>query len=72
MPYKLSQKGPAALIEDFDNDGIKDFFLGGAAGNQSQYFKATGNNTWKKEEKDVFSFTLVFAAIGPSFLSSTD
>ena len=55
MPYKLSQKGPAALIEDFDNDGIKDFYLGGAAGNQSQYFKATGNNSWKKEEKDVFS-----------------
>ena len=30
VPESLSKEGPAALIEDFNNDGIKDLYLGGA------------------------------------------
>ena len=30
IPERLSQEGPASIYADFNKDGIKDFFIGGA------------------------------------------
>lgn len=36
LPHRMSQLGPALAVSDADNDGLEDFFVGGAKG-QSSY-----------------------------------
>ena len=50
LPYRISQEGPAALYEDFDNDGYKDLFIGGAKGQKISYLKGGKANSFSRIE----------------------
>ncbi len=43
IPHKLSTEGPISVISDVNNDGLEDFFIGGAAGEPSIIFIQTQN-----------------------------
>lgn len=58
LPHKMSQFGPAIAVADINNDGLEDFYAGGASGqspslflqNKSGTFETTGIQFWEKEK----------------------
>jgi hypothetical protein len=50
LEHMLSNKGPVLASEDINNDGLKDLFIGGSAGEEAQLLiqKANGQFTPKK------------------------
>ena len=49
IPERLSQEGPASIYADFNKDGIKDFFIGGAKEQPAQVLFGTSNGTFKNK-----------------------
>jgi len=49
LPHKMSQFGPALAIGDLNNDGLDDYFIGGAANNTGSVFFQTENGFEKQE-----------------------
>tara|TARA_R110002051_G_scaffold234092_1_gene295653 strand:+ start:11834 stop:15151 length:3318 start_codon:yes stop_codon:yes gene_type:complete len=47
IPEKLSNEGPAVIYEDFNGDGLKDLYLGGARHQQPSFFVQTKNKGFK-------------------------
>lgn len=54
MLEKLSIEGPAYVYEDFDGDGLKDLYLGGAKYQESSYFKQNENRSFSRIPVSVF------------------
>ncbi|WP_304517697.1 VCBS repeat-containing protein [Cecembia rubra] len=47
LPHKISREGPAALIFDFNGDGLEDVFLGGASGQEPMIYLQNKNGRFK-------------------------
>jgi len=54
IPEILSAEGPAVVQEDFNNDGLKDIYLGGARFQSSRIFFKQKNGSYKSPVIDVF------------------
>ena len=50
LPWELSRYGPALAKADINNDGLDDFFVGGAIGQPGSHLPATGG--WKIYQKN--------------------
>ena len=48
IPYQRSDRGPATVVGDLNNDGKKDIFFGGAQGKQAAIYLQNGNGYTKK------------------------
>lgn len=59
LPHKMSQFGPALTVGDINNDGLEDFFVGGAKGysaalylqNANGKFSHSNSALWQKERE---------------------
>lgn len=60
LPHKMSQFGPALTVGDVNNDGLEDFFVGGAKGypgvlytqQENGTFSPHNSSVWKIDEED--------------------
>lgn len=52
VPHMLSTQGPKMSVSDVNNDGIEDFFIGGAKGSASTLFLGRGDSFVKKNIPD--------------------
>ena len=48
LPHKMSQWGPALATADINNDGLDDFYLGGASRSPGQIYLQKANGTFTK------------------------
>ncbi len=46
LPHKISQYGPALAVGDVDNDGLDDFFVGGAYRSPATLYRQNGDGTF--------------------------
>jgi len=44
LPHKMSTLGPAIAVEDINNDGLQDYFIGGSFGNPASMYVQKGNS----------------------------
>ncbi len=55
LPHKMSQFGPFITKGDVNDDGLEDFFVGGAAGQSGVVFIQKADGNFKRQSNSVFS-----------------
>ena len=50
LPHKLSQNGPYITVGDINNDGIEDFFIGGASGQSGILYTQNKNGSFAENK----------------------
>jgi len=51
LPFMLNNEGPAMAMADINDDGIMDFFIGGAKGQTSTIFFSNSKGSYMKDEQ---------------------
>ncbi|MGK7395079.1 MAG: VCBS repeat-containing protein [Candidatus Cyclobacteriaceae bacterium M3_2C_046] len=51
LPHKFSQNGPSMAVGDINQDGLEDFFLGGAAGERGIFSLQQNDGTFVQEDR---------------------
>ncbi|MCK0144940.1 VCBS repeat-containing protein [Arenibacter sp. F26102] len=54
LPHKLSTQGPRMAKGDVNNDGLEDFYIGGAKGSSGKLFLQQKSGEFRLESKNVF------------------
>ena len=54
LPHSQSKNGPFMDVADINNDGLQDFFIGGASGQTSELFFQTKEGKFQKQNEQVF------------------
>jgi len=55
LPHKLSSLGPALAVGDVNNDGLEDFYFGGAKDQSSTLLLQTSNTTFTESKQSAFT-----------------
>src|SRR5690606_5716635 len=64
LPHKMSNFGPALAVGDLNNDGLDDYFIGGASGFEGQLFYQTKKGTFEKQTQSFFAEDKVSEDLG--------
>ena len=70
MPHKMSQFGPCLTVADVNNDGLEDFYVGGAMMQARALFVQTISNKFEKRLIESFEEDKVHEDTGAIFLDA--
>jgi hypothetical protein len=54
IPFANTNQGPKTTVADVNNDGLEDFFIGGAKAQASELFLQQADGTFQSTQKDLF------------------
>ena len=67
LPHKMSTFGPALATGDVNQDGLDDFYIGGAAKKSGSVYLQRKNGTFELKENEVFAKHKVSEDVGAAF-----
>jgi hypothetical protein len=70
LPHRYSQNGPALAVGDVNNDGLDDFFVGGASGQAASLFIQKGDMAFRATNKTVWEKDRVHEDIAAVFFDA--
>ncbi|GAA3569131.1 VCBS repeat-containing protein [Snuella lapsa] len=70
LPHKMSNFGPALAVGDINNDGVDDFFIGGAKGFSGALHVQTKNQTFQKVNSNAWITDKNSEDIGATFFDA--
>lgn len=70
LPHKMSQFGPALAIGDINNDGLQDFYLGGASGMAGQLVIQETSGEFSATPDSIFNDDAAFEDIDAAFFDA--
>ncbi len=53
LPHKLSTEGPDIAVGDINNDGLEDFYVGGASGSPGALYQQTASGSFVKKDHPI-------------------
>ncbi len=68
LPHKLSQFGPALTAGDINNDGLDDFYIGGAANQSPSLFVQEKNGNFKEAQTEFWKKESAYEDIDALFV----
>ena len=70
LPHKLSNLGPALAVADVNNDGLQDFYIGGASGYSGYIYMQRKNGKFERIEKSFHPAHRIYEDIDAAFFDS--
>ena len=67
LPHKFSQQGPFISVADVNNDGLDDFFIGGAAFSAAALFMQQSNSIFKRAKQVALEADSIYEDMGSVF-----
>ncbi|WP_430424875.1 VCBS repeat-containing protein [Maribacter litoralis] len=67
LPHKLSNEGPCIAVGDINNDGLEDFYVGGAAGSSGAIYYQTAKESFVKKDNGILSGDAKFEDVDAVF-----
>jgi len=70
LPHKLSQLGPFISVADVNDDGLEDFYIGGAHQQSGALYIQSINGTFSQKEVSVFDQDRIYEDMGSCFFDA--
>ncbi len=70
LPYKTSQYGPALAVADIDNDGLDDFYVGGAYQSSAKMFRQNSDGTFSEILSDLWEKDKISEDVSAAFFDA--
>ncbi|WP_298319426.1 VCBS repeat-containing protein [uncultured Aquimarina sp.] len=70
IPHKLSQNGPCITVSDINNDGLEDFYIGGAGNQSGQIYLQNSKGKFTITNQPVFKSDLKYEDVGATFFDA--
>lgn len=70
IPHKQSHPGPKIGVADVNNDGLEDFFIGGAASQSGELFLQNTDATFRKAEAQPWQMDALCEDMAPLFFDA--
>lgn len=68
LPHKMSNFGPALAVIDVNNDGLEDFFVGGAAGESAALYLQQSSGKFEKSNTSLWEEEKIYEDVASIFL----
>ncbi len=70
LPHSIATQGPAMAVADVNNDGVQDFFIGGAKGQAGELYVQTKQSTFMHVPQHCFETNSMYEETGVVFFDA--
>lgn len=70
LPYSLSKNGPFIDVSDVNNDGLDDFFIGGASGQAGALYFQKASGKFEQQQGNAFEIDKNYEDLGVLFMDA--